>query len=189
MKKRGIIISFGVFTVIGIILLVLKEQNPAFVSFGFASLMLFMLLTFAIIDKQNEKKKDPRYGVLKQEHFQKSFEKITKDYNLGKLKAVGLLFVSFDKEYETKTLLMFSKVLNKLFKIDPMSYDQGIIILLINIHPLMINELMKHLRVSLKVENIDVSFKTGFSSYTGTQTYQELKQEAAKEALAGKIVN
>lgn len=178
MRKRSTIVSFVLFVVISLILFFVGEKKAAFVAGGFSSFLLVALLGFYLIDFRNKRKLDPDYKVLKKEHLLAAYDKLVKEYENEKLKAVCLVYLKLAREYDFETIKSFSQLLLKDYKIDPVGYDGGYVVLFANIHELLLPEIIKQLRIKLQQLNLEIEFKYGFSYYTSGKNYQIMLEEA-----------
>lgn len=178
MKLRSFLVSFLAFLILGIILLIIKQNIAGVISLGFASMLGISFVTFRVMEKNKIKKLDSLYYVLKKEALIKQYEKLAKEFDSGKLRAVTLMHLKFKDEYSPQELKNFGLWLTNNYSADPSGFDGGIIILFVNIHELMIKELMKHIKNQLKEENINVDFDYGYANYVTNDEYEELKQKA-----------
>lgn len=181
MKTRNFIISFIVFITIGIILIVFDYDTPAYISFGFSSILGITFLTTKIMEKSKIKKLDQTYFVLTKEELLKEYNKLSKELNDGKLRQIILTYLEFKEEYSLSELKKFGLWLTKNYDVDPSGIDNGIVILFVNIHQIMMDELMKHIKEEIRKENIQVDFNYGYAIYNEKNDYEALKNEAIKQ--------
>lgn len=180
MRKRGFIISFSIFIVIGIILIIFDENIAGVISLGFASMLFFTFLTTLIMEKRKIKQLDDIYYVLKKEELLKEYDKLSLEFDNEKLKAITLVYLELKEEYEKEDLKRFGLWLTQKYNADPSGIDEGIIILFVNIHDMFMTELLKHLKNQVKDENIKVDFNYGYANYKTKDDYEDLKARAIK---------
>lgn len=180
MRKKGYIISFLIFVVLGIILIVFSEKIAGIISLGFASMLFFTFLTTIIMEKRKIKQLDDVYYVLKKEELLKAYSKLATEFDNGKLKAISLVYLKFKEEYPKEDLKRFGLWLTQQYNADPSGFDDGIVILFVNIHDMFMKELLKHIKAQLKEENIKIDFNYGYANYKKEDDYEGLKARAIK---------
>jgi hypothetical protein len=180
MKKRSFYISFILFLGLTIILILLKQYNAAIISGSFTGFILLSIIGLYIIDYRYHQKLDNKYYVLTKDYIVKEYEKLTKQKDEGKLKAVSILYIVLIGNYPDDVLKAFGKFLDESFKIDPVGRDDGYIVLLANIHEIMLTEMVKQFKDKLNETNIKVQFRFGAAYYTGSESFETLKLEAKK---------
>lgn len=185
MKKRSFYISFILFLGLTIVLILLNQSNAAIISGSFTGFILLSIIGLYIIDYRYHQKLDNKYYVLTKDHLVKEYNKLIKQKEEGKLKAVCLLYLVLIGNYPDDVLKAFGKFLDKSFKIDPVGWDEGYIILLANIHEIMLTEMVKQFKDNLNETNIKVQFRFGAAYYTGSESYDTLKLEARKTVKYG----
>ncbi|MGI6360219.1 MAG: hypothetical protein ACOX02_04180 [Acholeplasmatales bacterium] len=177
MKVKNVIYPLIFSLIVAILLFVLKQYTASFIAASFSFVMLVSLVGLIIINKKEEKRKDKRFGIYTKENLIIEFNKLKKQKDENKLKALMLLYIVPNKEYEDEKIKALASYLNKKFSIDPIGYDEGISIVLGNIHELLVNELMKQIKEELVENNINIDYKYGFSYYTNNETYENLLEE------------
>jgi len=178
MKTRNFIIMFVVFISFGVILFLFDQNIAAYISLGFATMLGVTFLTSKILDNKKLKKLDSKYYVLTKEELLKEYNKLSKEFEEGKLKQIILTYLVFKEEYDDVTLKRFGLWLTKNYPVDPSGIDKDIIILFVNIHELMMKELIKDIKQKLKEQQILVDFKYGYSIYKKNDDYEQLKTRA-----------
>ena len=88
-----------------------------------------------------------------------------------------LLYIVPNRKYEDNEIKALASYLNKKFSIDPIGYDEGISIVLANIHELLLEEMMRQIKIELIENNIKIDYKYGFSYYTNNESYEDLLEE------------
>lgn len=178
MKTRNYLISFVVFVGFGVLLFIFNQQIAAYISIGFAVMLSVTFITTKVMDKRTLKKLDEKYYVLTKEQLLKEYDKLTAEFNKGKLKQVILAYLRFKEEYELNHLKNFGLWLTKTYFADPSGIDGGIVVLFVNVHEVLMAELMKDIKNKIKEENITVDFDYGFAIYQENDNYETLKTKA-----------
>lgn len=174
MKVRNIVFPLVLSVVLAVVLFILGEITAGIIAISFSFLMVLTTLTIIFYDLRQKKKQDKRFGILTKENFIIEYNKLIKMKENDKLKAVCLLVIKPYGKYTDSDIKSFSTYLKKKFSIDPIGYDDGIVIALANIHELMLEEMMKQIKEELMSKKIPISFRFGIEYYTGNETYEEL---------------
>lgn len=182
MRKKSMLTSAIVFMIMGVVLIIIKQWEAGVIAISFATISGLGVLVILFMDRLDRKKLDSNYFVRRKEFLLKDYEKLTKDFNKGKLKSLSLVTLKLTKEHDPETLKYFGMWLKEAFPTDPKGYDEGIIILYVNIHESLMDELIKQMRKRLKELRLGVSFKYGYTYYTGTESYETLRN-LAEEAI------
>ncbi len=180
MKVKNVLYPLIFSLIVAILLFVLKQYTAGIIAASFSFIMLVSLVGLLIINKKEESRKDKRFGIYTKENLLIEFDKLKKQKDENKLKALMLLYIVPNKEYEDDEIKALASYLNRKFSIDPIGYDEGIIIVLGNIHEILLNEMMKQIKVELAKNNVNVDYKYGFGYYTNNETYEELLEEIKK---------
>lgn len=178
MKTKNFIIAFIVFITFGVILFIFSSKMAAYISFGFAVMLSVTFLTTKIMERRTLKKLDEKYYVLTKEQLLDEYDKLTAEFNKGKLKQITLTYLKFKEEYELNHLKNFGLWLTKNYFADPSGIDGGIIILFVNVHEALMVELIKDIKKKIKEEKISVDFDYGFAIYKQNDDYEMLKTRA-----------
>jgi hypothetical protein len=178
MKIRTFIIPFLIFLCFGIILVIYDNMVAGFISFGLALMVSVAFITTKVIEQNKINKLDKKYYVLRKEELLKEYAKLTKEFEEGKLKQVTLVYLKLKEEYSLEVLKKFGLWLTKKFPADPSGIDEGIIILFVNIHERLMEELKEFIKDELKKENILIDFDFGYAIYKTNLDFEELKREA-----------
>ncbi len=177
MKVKNVVYPLIFSLIVAILLFVLKQYTAGVIAASFSFIMLVSLFGLLIINKKEEKRKDKRFGIYTKENLIIEFNKLKKQKDDNKLKALMILYIVPSKEYKDEDIKALANYLKKKFTIDPIGYDEGISIILGNIHELLLNELMKQIKTELVDSNINIDYKYGFSYYTNSETYEDLLEE------------
>lgn len=178
MKFKKFLWAAFIFLGIGVILIVVGENKGAYISFAFSSMMFFTVFTTFIMEKRTIKRLDQVYFVLKKDKLVTEYNKLVKDVDSDKLKALSLVYLKFKKQYKEEDLKRFGLWLTNTYSADPSGIDGGIVILFANIHPQIMDQLMKHIKTQIKEQNITVNFDYSYAYYKNNEEYEELKQRA-----------
>lgn len=178
MRKKSMITSTVLFAIVGLAMIPFKQWEAMIIALSFSVVMGVGVITILLIEYLESKKLDKTYFLRRKEFIVKDYQKLTAEFDKNKHKAVSMTVFKFTKEHDQKTLKSFAKWLKEAFTTDPMGYDDGVIILFVNMHEALMPELIKQARKRLKDARIGVSFKSGFAYYTGNEDYETLKQLA-----------
>lgn len=178
MRKRPFLIAFIIFFVIGIILFIFKQTTAATIALAFSVMMLLTTLTNFFMNKIKINKLDQTYFVYKKDHLLKEYNKLIKDIEKDKLKALSLVYIKLKEEYELSELKKFGLFLTNKYNADPSGYDDGIVVLFVNIHPKFMDEVLKLIQKQVKEEEILVEFNYGYSYYEENIDYESLRKRA-----------
>ncbi len=178
MKIKTFLTAAIIFLLVGVVLIIIGENKGAYVSLGFSSMMFFSIITLLIIQRRKIKNLDQVYFVLKKEKLLKEYEKLSNDVDSNKLKALSLVYLKLKKDYEKEDLKKFGLWLTNTYSADPSGIDGGIVVLIANIHPKIMEEFMEHIKKQIKEENLIVDFTYGFAYYLNNEEYEVLKKRA-----------
>lgn len=178
MKKRNFLITFITIFVIAIVLAILKQWQLLYAALTFLFVIGIMIIASAIIDHRYKKKLDKRYQILTKENLIKEYQKIKISKETGKIKAFCLVYFNLEKDYRENDLKSFSGFLKTKFSIDPIGYDDGVVVIVVNMHEIMMNELIKIIKNEMKEKELFVRFNYGIAYYGNNESYQELYNEA-----------
>lgn len=180
MKKRSFYFSFLIFLGLTIVLIILNQSKAAMISGSFTGFILLTIVGLYYIDYRYYQKLDKKYYVLQKDHLVKTYNKLTEEKDTGKLKAVCLLYIMVIGNYPDEVLKEFGKFLDNSFKIDPVGYDDGYVVILANIHEIMLTEMIKQFKDKMNDTTLRVQFRYGAAYYTGSESYETLKLEARR---------
>jgi hypothetical protein len=176
-KVRNVIYPLIFSLIVAILLFILKQYTAAIIAASFSFIMLISMIGIVIFNKKEESRKDKRYGIYTKENLIVEFNKLKKQKDENKLKALMLLYIVPNRKYEDNEIKALASYLNKKFSIDPIGYDEGISIVLANIHELLLEEMMRQIKIELIENNIKIDYKYGFSYYTNNESYEDLLEE------------
>lgn len=180
MKVRNVLFPLILSLITAILLLVLKQYTPAIIAITFSLIMLLTLLVIVYLNYKEKKRQDKRFGIYTKENIIIEYDKLITLKNNNKLKAVCMLYIKPVGTYTNADIKTFSDYLKMKFSIDPVGYDEGIVVILANIHELLLEEMMKQIKKELIDANIPMHFKYGIDYYTGSETYETLLENIRK---------
>lgn len=180
MKVKNVVFPLIFSLIVSVLLLVLKQYTGGIIAASFSFIMLVTLISLIVINKKEERRKDKRFGIYTKENLIVEFNKLKKQKDENKLKALMLLHIIFNKQYEDEKIRDFASYLKKKFSIDPIGYDEGISVALVNIHEILLTEIMRQIKIELVENNIDLDYRYGVSYYTNNETYEDLLEEIKK---------
>ncbi len=178
MRKKSMLTSAAIFSIVGVLLLIFKQIEAGIIALGFAFVMAVGVGAILLMEFFNNKKLDPVYAVRRKEFIVKDYEKLAKSFDKEKFKALSLVVLKLTHEHDEKTLKLFGRWLKEAFASDPIGYDEGYIIVFVNIHENLMPEMIKQMRKRLKELRLGVSFKSGYAYYTGNEDFETLKNLA-----------
>lgn len=182
MRKANLLLMLGIFSVLAIVFVILEQTMFFYASATLVFVIGIMLVSRVLIDKKYQKKLDKRYQLLTRDNLEKEFEKVRKTKEEDKIKAFCLVHFSFLENYEDKIIEEFGKYLKTKFAIDPMGYVDGIAVIVINMHEIMMNEMFKIIKKELNDKNFNLKYKVGMSFYTNNDSLESLLSEAKRGA-------
>ncbi|MFA5719563.1 MAG: hypothetical protein WC939_00730 [Acholeplasmataceae bacterium] len=180
MKTKNIVFPLILSLVMAILLFVLKQNTAAIIALTFSLIMLMTLLGLVYYNHKQKKRQDKRFGIYTKENIIMEYNKLITLKDNQKLKAVCMLYIKPVGKYTNDDIKSFSSYLKKKFSIDPVGYDEGIVIILANIHELLLEEMLKQIKQELIDHKIPIHFNYGIDYYTGNETYETLIENIRK---------
>lgn len=182
MKKSNLLIMLVILVILSVVFFVLKQLMFFYAAATLAFVILIMLASRFIIDKQYQKKLDSKYKLLNEENLEKEFNKIKKSKDEDKIKAFCVVHFALLEKYDDKVIEEFGKYLKIKFSIDPIGYKDGIAIIVVNMHEIMMNEMFKIIKKEMKNNELKLRYKVGLAFYTSKDTFETLIEEAKRSA-------
>ena len=180
MKKTNLLIMMIIFMALTALFIFLRETTFTYISSTLTFVILIMLSAKTIIDKQYQKKLDKRYMLLTNENMIKQYDKLRLEKENDKIMAFCLIYFKLLENYDDKTILNFGKYLKTKFSIDPIGFNDGVVVIVVNMHEIMMNEMFKTIKNELKQLEFNIKYKVGMAYFSGNETYDALLEEAKK---------
>lgn len=180
MKVKNILGPLILSLITAILLFILKQYTPAIIALTFSFILLVSLGVIAFYNRQQKKRQDPRFGIYTKDNLIIEYDKLVAQKDANKLKAVCMLYIKPIGDYTNSDIKTFSDYLKQKFSIDPIGYDEGIVIILGNIHELLLEEMMKQIKQELTEQKIPIAFNYGVDYYTGFESYEILIENIRK---------
>lgn len=180
MKTKNVVFPLTLSLATAVLLFILKQNTAAIIALTFSVIMLMTLVGLLYYNQKQKKRQDKRYGIYTRDNIIIEYNKLITLKNHQKLKAVCMLYIKPNEGYVDEDIKTFSAYLKKKFPIDPIGYDEGIVVVLANIHELLLEEMLKQIKQELIEHKIPIQFKYGVDYYTGSETYETLLENIRK---------
>lgn len=182
MRKRNLLVMLVILIILSVVFISLGELMFFYLSATLSFVIFIMVTSKMIIEKQYQKKLDKRYQLLTNENLIKEFGKVKKDKDEGKIKAFCVVHFGFLEKYQDEMIISMGKYLKTKFSIDPMGYIDGIAIIVVNMHEIMMNEMLKIIKKELKDNGFKLKYKVGIAFYSNDDSFEKLLSEAQRSA-------